>query len=315
MADFEKLMQATKEGNLREVENLLAIIDWNSTNVRVRGTNLFHSKAETHKFELLSKAIENKNLQMIELFVKSGFKLNFKKIDNEGASLLIKATETEDRGVVEFLLNHGAQVNGSNNDSALHQASRDGRVNIALLLLDRGALVNKLDYHRKVPLHWAAERGHLEMVKLLTERRALTDQWDSDRSLPVDQAAKRGHRDVFLYLLNRTFACRENIMSVLYHAALGGQLRIVEIIIGNGVNVNMPCTRFSETALHIAAIYDHLELIKLLIERRADVNAKDWAGCTPLYNAKSMGTNPECVELLVQHGAKDKIRKQLKLLQ
>lgn len=305
MADsWEKLMLATKEGNLEEVKNLLAIINWDGANVQVRRGRDFHPKAEIHKFDLLKKAIKNKNLEMIELFVNDGFKLNYKKLD-EDTSLLIKATETGDKSVVEYLLNRGAKIDGCEDDSALHQASRDGHVDIVELLLYRGADINKRDYQKRVPLHWAAEKGHLEIVKLLVERKALTDQWDSDPSLPIDKAAIQGHKDVFLYLLNNSCVCREKIMSVLFHAALGGRAEIVEIILGDGINVNMPCTRFLETALHIAALYNHLELIKLLIERGANVNAKDWAGSTPLHNAKRMGTDQECFNLLVQHGAKE----------
>ena len=40
-----------------------------------------------------------------------------------------------------------------------------------------------------------------------------------------------------------------------------------------------------QTALHIAVRKGHLDIVKLLVEKGSDVNAKDIAGRTPLWYA------------------------------
>ena len=61
-----------------------------------------------------------------------------------------------------------------------------------------------------------------------------------------------------------------------------------------------PCReRTGVTALLTAAAHDQLEIVQLLIEHGADVNAADCDGSTPLSAAVSL----ECVELLLAAGA------------
>ena len=58
---------------------------------------------------------------------------------------------------------------------------------------------------------------------------------------------------------------------------------------------------FNSTPLHKAA-YDHEEILVLLIDKSADINAKDINGNTPLHNASIKG-HIKIVEILVGKGA------------
>ena len=58
--------------------------------------------------------------------------------------------------------------------------------------------------------------------------------------------------------------------------------------------------RYSWTPLHYASWYDVLEIVKLLISKGADVNAKNYYGFTPLHSTKTK----EVANLLISHGAK-----------
>lgn len=53
------------------------------------------------------------------------------------------------------------------------------------------------------------------------------------------------------------------------------------------------------TALHFAAGYNRLDVVKYLIDNGADVHAKDKGGLVPLHNACSYG-HYEVTDLLVQ---------------
>jgi ankyrin repeat protein len=56
------------------------------------------------------------------------------------------------------------------------------------------------------------------------------------------------------------------------------------------------------TCLMTAALYGHVDTCRLLIDKGAQVNAKDFYGCTPLHWAAERG-HIEIVRLLCDHGA------------
>ena len=53
--------------------------------------------------------------------------------------------------------------------SALHIAAREGHLEIASLLIDKGAEIDVLDRNDFTPLHNATWNGNLEMTKLLLD--------------------------------------------------------------------------------------------------------------------------------------------------
>ena len=50
-----------------------------------------------------------------------------------------------------------------------------GSVDIAQMLINRGANVDAFDKRNKTPLHWASEKGNTEMVRYLVEEGADKD--------------------------------------------------------------------------------------------------------------------------------------------
>jgi hypothetical protein len=94
-------------------------------------------------------------------------------------------------------------------------------------------------------------------------------------------------------------------------AARKGDAAAVTKLLDEGVDVNSRF-RYGTTALSFAADHGHLEVVKVLLARGADVNVKDtFYGATPLTWATSpaMTRKPEHAEivgLLLKHGAKGK---------
>ena len=69
---------------------------------------------------------------------------------------------------------------------------------------------------------------------------------------------------------------------------------VAKALIEAGVDVNAK-DRWGRTALHCAAVYNHLQIGRMLIDAGADVRAKDEDKETPLDCAKR---NPEFAEML-----------------
>ena len=93
----------------------------------------------------------------------------------------------------------------------------------------------------------------------------------------------------------------------IYIAARDGNIAAVKQHLADGANVNAKTeTDFGSTLLHGAAIGEHKEIIELLIDNGADVNAKTNDGRTPLDGAMRFYNHPETADLLRKHGGKTK---------
>jgi ankyrin repeat protein len=86
-------------------------------------------------------------------------------------------------------------------------------------------------------------------------------------------------------------------------AARKGDFQEVKRQLDAGANVNSETFRMRRTALHEAAGFGHLEIVKLLLERGADPNIREESGTPPLAFA-AYGGYIEIMEILIAHGAK-----------
>ena len=85
-----------------------------------------------------------------------------------------------------------------------------------------------------------------------------------------------------------------------FHKAAGaGNIEAVKQHLAAGTDVDVKDDEHGLTPLHVAAIEGHKAILKLLIAKGAEVNAKDKRGRTPLVYAKG-----EIANLLRKHGAK-----------
>jgi len=104
--------------------------------------------------------------------------------------------------VLNLLVRHGADVDGTPTDeaphgvTALHDACSSGHVDVVRALLDYGADPERECSHRARPLHYAALNGSPEIVKMLLERGVLVDSVTVEGDTPLHYAAGQGHQAV-----------------------------------------------------------------------------------------------------------------------
>lgn len=96
--------------------------------------------------------------------------------------------------------------------------------------------------------------------------------------------------------------------SALMIASLKGMTEIVSQLLDKGADVNKP----GWTPLHYAATSGHLQIMNLLLENHAYIDAASPNGSTPLMMAAMYGT-PSAVKLLLEAGADPLLKNDLGL--
>lgn len=96
--------------------------------------------------------------------------------------------------------------------------------------------------------------------------------------------------------------------SALMMASLRGHLDLVRKLIDRGADVNKP----GWAPLHYAATNGHLKVMQLLLENHAFIDAQSPNGTTPLMMAAFYGS-PEAVKLLLEAGADTAMKNELGL--
>jgi uncharacterized protein len=92
--------------------------------------------------------------------------------------------------------------------------------------------------------------------------------------------------------------------SALQISANQGQLEVVKVLVDKGANINYQHPISKNTALHLAALSNHPEVVTYLISKGADVNIK-LKGDVSIIRALRDEGNTKMVELLLAAGAKE----------
>ncbi|MFL5330029.1 MAG: ankyrin repeat domain-containing protein [Gemmataceae bacterium] len=116
--------------------------------------------------------------------------------DPAGRPALHRAVMLDRREIVKLMLDNGADPNirsqekgvGYDEETALLEGAFWGRLEIAEMLLNRGANVNAKAAEGVVPLHEASRMGHIELARLLLKHGADANAIDNKGKSPLDWA-------------------------------------------------------------------------------------------------------------------------------
>jgi ankyrin repeat protein len=110
---------------------------------------------------------------------------------------------------------------------------------------------------------------------------------------------------LFIALACSSFAVCEDI----HDAAMKGDLARVQALVKEDPKWVFEETKNDSTALHLAVLAGHKDVVEFLLANKAPVNAKDTTGRTPLHSAVQKGYKEIAELLLANHAdvnAKDK---------
>ena len=131
--------------------------------------------------------------------------------------------------------------------------------------------------------------------------RDLTAYHETDVVTEIFRAAYNGDLEKTRLLLkhnpNLVFAKNSEGFTALHYAARHGYVEIARLLLAERADVNAKTDK-GYTPLQYAVMYDHKEIVQLLLSNKADVDVRDGIGCTPLYVAAENGQIEEVGILL-----------------
>ena len=221
-------------------------------------------------------AVESGDLPMIKFLIKrTGIPL---QKDRQGITLMRYAIERGLVSTVKLLLEHGCQLEDDliENMYHIHAAALRRNNDVIDFLVASGISVNTETPQGRTPLHMAALPSSTPKLYL---------SWSH---IPISANKPRrfsnlsGDKNKSSY-----FAAPDNQTSTT-----------IRCLLDLGANINAG-DRLGESALYIATAYQHIDSVKLLLQRGADVNAElKYSGTTPLHVAI-----PAAALYLLEYGA------------
>ena len=194
--------------------------------------------------------------------------------------------------------------------TALFRASRLGKSDLVRLLLDRRADPNALDSSGEAPLQAAARYGHLECVEMLVAAGADLDHYPPPEKSPFSEtaicSAARKQPGIAKWLLRH--GADPNIASSARRLPLGmvlahsGDVELVQLLIQAGADLNA-VDHMGNTPLHHAAESGNIPLVRILLDAGAAVDSVNGMGEPVLCSAvlRSDGDLPEVVRVLLDY--------------
>lgn len=253
--------------------------------------------------EKFAKSIKDEDLQTIQDDIKNGVDVNG-RLPGLTFKPIHVAVNTGNLDIVKLLLDNGASINdgeGFGGYTPLHHAANRKKkhdsmeinaklIDIANLLIDRGANMRIYSDDNNTPLDLAARNGDLEMVELLINRGANLfgdgDPFYSEKAL--HHASENGHLPIVKYLVKRGYPVNRIIGEVggihtgtpLDKAVKKSHYDVVRyLVVVGGANINADTlNRIGHFELNSPS--PRLEIAKFLIravvkEGKGDVRLED----------------------------------------
>lgn len=222
------------------------------------------------------EAVSAGDIEALEGILKKDPSLVNVRNEKEQTPLYIAAAE----GNVEaakLLLSHGADVNGGAEGwdwRPIVHAAWNNRIEMVKLLIQHGADVTRTGGQ---PVHYAGQRRHKEVCRILVEAGAIDDLID-----PPDPDVISVFRAAYSYdskALAEILKSKPGLADArdvdgrapMHEAGTNGAFQVVKVLINAGADVNAK-NDSGETPVQRAAAHGHRDVVRLLVDAGAEVD-------------------------------------------
>ncbi|KAL1632792.1 hypothetical protein SLS56_003282 [Neofusicoccum ribis] len=251
----------------------------------------------------MMQAAANGRLSVIEYLIKLGAK---NVASRSGWLPVHDATNSGHLDAVKLLLDRepsSLNAKSEQGETILWLAVKESRSAVAEYLLNRGADVTIAEKSGWTPLHSAAEWNRMEMVRSLVGHGADVNAKGGSGFTPLRFAVTRGNVDVAAYLLEHGADSSEFLdgLGLLHVAAQNNFLEMVKLLLKYRIDLDIKSLG-GWTPLACSARNGHQDVTVFLLAQGANLSIQDAGGWDPLTGAASNG-HVSVVELLLKHGA------------
>ena len=202
----------------------------------------------------------------LEMLVNHGADINLRTSSDQSSPVLLLVNGNAPLKKVQYLLKNGAKPEVLNEWMITYLLLAAYYINIELckILLNYDSVdVTARDNAGETPLHWVFKWPNAppDLVKLLLNEGAQVNAQDNDSQAPI------------------------------YDACLVGNLEGARLLLDFNADVNDGEEVFGRTALHASITNGNLNIVKLLVERKADLSLGSKEGRDPVSQAANDGEN------------------------
>ena len=243
-------------------------------------------------------AVRRDDVELTQMLIRAGARVD--AATRYGVTPLYLASLNGNAAAIDALLRGGADPNAATpgGETALMTAARTGRVEAVSLLLDQGAAVNATESVRgQTALMWAVLENHPAVAKLLLARGAeinaqtVVSVPDGTTGAPQATSGDIGAHGPGIYR-SRAVPSPSGGMTPLLFAAREGNLEMARLLVDARADVNRPAAN-GTAPIVVAITNNHIGLAMFLLDQGADLDAADpFYKRTPLYAAVEM-RNPD----------------------
>jgi len=170
---------------------------------------------------------------------------------------------------------------------------------VAEFLIEKGAKINAKNNKGETPLHFACFKGNLEIFNILKNKAVnfYIQNNDKKTALKLAEDEKKNNKDKakqqnYDNIIKKLRRITDSIDAFITNHSTYNLKEFGEklsSLIENGININSIQDSSGTTPLHETCRDDEIEKVKFLVEKGANVNAKNNKGKTPLDMAKKGG--------------------------
>lgn len=299
------LLMIAIEENRKEIIEI--ILDDSDINI-----NMINSFWET----ALKFAVRKQDYELVKKLLKKGAKPDL--LEDPEWSALMPASLQGNLGIVKLLtenepkgdINYRISSESSSPMNVLSFAAESGDTNIVIFLLKKGAIMNTPD-STWTPLMSACRKNDEEMSKFLITKGINTNAYVFPEGTAIKFAIQNNNISLVNLLLNSgadVNSGNENYWSSLHIAVFNENMEMLGLLINKGAKIDAKMTALDEglnqyynmTPLMLASAKNNIEMVRFLLEHKAELNTIDAFGKTAL----DLCEKEEIKQLLIKKGAK-----------
>ncbi|XP_027197261.2 uncharacterized protein LOC113791661 [Dermatophagoides pteronyssinus] len=250
---------------------------WSDSGVCITDSGLSIQEDFESNYESNNDTNENNNNQQ---------KFKQEKINNSQS-----IDSNENKNALELWLKHNSDA-----VTLLHLAIIEGLEDIACSIIKNistsNEMLNSFNYLYQNPLHLAILKRQINVIPLLILKGVSLTFQDNLGNTPLHIACKYSLMNIVEIILST--ASIKNVAkcleirnydgdTCLHLAAYNNDLKLLELFIRSGANLDIQEGKSGKTILHWAIENLHVQLVGFLLKNQANIMAETFAGKTPLH--------------------------------